>query len=376
MRRMILQIGKFYPPHPGGIETHLQILVTGLSRANDVQVIVAGESIHRTVEQRNGATITRLPTFGTFASLPLTPTLPWHLKKFKPALMHVHVPNPGAAFAITMTGYRGPLVVTHHADTLGRKLLRKLADPHVREMMKRADRIIVTSRRYLESSEELAPFQSKCTVIPLGMTYPQLSVSSDSHHNRIFPGSDSRLILSVGRLVPYKGYIYLIRAMQAVNATLLLIGAGPLERELKEAAQAYGVSDKIRFLGWIDDLQPYYRASSLFVLPSVSRAEAFGLVQLEAMAAGLPVINTDIDSGAPEVSLDGVTGITVQPADAASLARAINMLLDNPALRQTMGRAAKDRAHVHFAADLMIRRTASLYDEILADRMEGPLAAD
>jgi glycosyltransferase involved in cell wall biosynthesis len=290
--------------------------------------------------------------------------------KLEPALVHVHVPNPGAAFAVAVTGYRGPLVVTHHADTLGRKSLRKLADPFVREMMSRSDRIIATSHRYLDSSEELAPFRPKCTVIPMGMNFSEPAATPDSHDATIPPGFDSRLILSIGRLVPYKGYIYLLRAMQTVNATLLLIGVGPLEQELKTAAHNYGVGNKIKFLGWVDDLEPYYRASSVFVLPSITRAEAFGLVQLEAMAAGLPVVNTDIDSGVPEVSLDGITGITVPPEDAGSLARAISLLLDAPELRQRMGEAAKARACSEFTADLMVQRTMTLYDEVLAERLQ------
>ncbi|MFP5249437.1 MAG: glycosyltransferase, partial [Acidobacteriota bacterium] len=265
MRHTIVQIGKFYPPHPGGIETHVQVLVTGLSQSHDVRVLAAGDATHRKIEKLDGASIVRLPTFGVLASQPLTPTLPRELMKFNPALVHVHTPNPGAAFALAVTGYRGPLVVTHHADTLGRKLLKKLTNPWVKEMMRRADRIIATSQRYLESSEELAPFRHKCAVIPLGMDYPEVPAAPDFPDAAKSFGADSRLILSVGRLVPYKGYIYLIRAMQSVNATLVLIGTGPLERDLKAAAQEYGVGDKVSFLGWIDDLLPYYRASSLFV---------------------------------------------------------------------------------------------------------------
>lgn len=374
MRRNIVHIGKFYPPHPGGIETHVQTLVRGLSGSSNVQVLAAGNAIHAKIERLDGATIMRLPTWGVVASLPLTPTLPLELRKLKPSLLHVHVPNPAAAFAVAVTGYRGPLVVTHHADTLGRKLLKKLTAPYVREMMRRADRIIVTSHRYLESSEELAPFKSKCAVIPLGMNYPEPVASSLA--DAIPPSWVPPLILSVGRLVPYKGYICLLQAMQAVNATLLLIGAGPLERDLKSAAQNLGVCGKVKFLGWIDDLQPYYRASSLFVLPSITRAEAFGLVQLEAMAAGLPVINTDIDSGVPEVSPDGITGITVPPGDSAALAQAINTLLETPGLCQRMGAAARARARSEFSADLMIRRTLNVYDEVLAGRTLRSSAAD
>ena len=368
MQGTILHLGKYYPPHMGGIETHVQDLVAGMSGSHDVKVLVAGDSIRRQIDHLDGAVIIRVPTFGAVASMPVTPTLAWELIKAKPALVHVQVPNPGAAFAITMAQYRGPLVITHQSDTLGRKFLKKLADPFVNEMMRRADRIIATSKRYLASSDELAPFLSKCRVIPMGINYEEEPESIQAESEKIVQQYGSRLILAVGRLVSYKGFTYLVEAMQKVEAILLLVGNGPLLSELKETAQRLGVSQKVKFLGKVDSLQRYYRASSIFVLPSISRAEAFGLVQLEAMASGLPVVNTDLDSGVPEISLDGVTGITVPPGDADSLARALNRLLDNDDLRKKMGEAGKLRAHREFAPRLMIERTKALYEEVLAER--------
>lgn len=364
----MLHLGKYYSPHMGGMETHLQNLVSRMSETHDIQVIVAGDSIRRRVDHLDGAVVTRVPTLGALASMPLTPTLPWELVNMKPALVHVHVPNPAAAFAVVAARYCGPLVVMHHSDTLGRQFLKRLCDPFVNAMMRRADRIIVASQRYLDSSEELAPFKAKCRVIPMGIKMEEGPEGSERDSARIVQEHGKPLILAVGRLVGYKGFIYLIEAMRTVDATLLLVGRGPLDAELREAAQRLGVSHKIKFLGKVDHIQPYYRASSIFVLPSISRAEAFGLVQLEAMAAGLPVVNTDLDSGVPEISLDGVTGFTVPPADAAVLARAINRLLDNEDLRRRMGDAGRDRARREFALQLMIERTMSLYEDVLAKR--------
>lgn len=343
-------------------------LVSGLTVSKNVQVIAAGDSIRRHVEQRDGATIVRVPTFGAVASMPVTPTLPWELMRVRPELVHVQVPNPGAALAICLAGYRGPLVITHHSDTLGRKCLKRFSDPFVNEMMRRADRIIATSHRYLESSPELAPFKSKCRVIPMGIDFEVEADATIVESEKIVRQYGPRIVLAVGRLVGYKGFIYLIEAMRKVDATLLLAGTGPLERELKGAAEGFGVNGKVEFLGRVDHLQGYYRASSVFVLPSISRAEAFGLVQLEAMAAGLPVVNTNLESGAPEISIDGVTGMTVAPADADGLARAINALLADPELRRRMGEAGKVRARQEFAPELMVRRTVELYEEVLDER--------
>jgi rhamnosyl/mannosyltransferase len=350
------------------METHLQNLVSGLSASEDVRVIVAGDSMRGRVDRMDGAVITRVPTFGAVASMPVTPTLPWALMKLKPALVHVHVPNPAAAFAIVMARYHGPLVIMHQSDTLGRKRLKKISDPFVNAMMRRADRIIVASQRYLSSSEELAPFKAKCRVIPMGIHLESEREDVGAESAAIVQEYGQRLVLAVGRLVGYKGFVYLLEAMRAVDATLLLVGTGPLDAALKQSAQEFGVSHKVRFLGRMDDLQKYYRASSVFVLPSISRAEAFGLVQLEAMAAGIPVINTNLDSGVPEVSLDGITGITVPPEDAQSLAEAINRLLANAALRRTMGEAGRVRAKQEFGPELMVERTMKLYDDVLRER--------
>jgi glycosyltransferase involved in cell wall biosynthesis len=368
LQRSILHLGKFYPPHMGGMETHLRNLVSGLSGSEDVRVIVAGDSIRGRVDRIDGAIITRVPTWGVVASMPVTPTLAWELMKVKPALVHVHVPNPGAAFAIVAARYHGPLVIMHQSDTLGRKLLKRMSDPFVNAMMRRADRIIVASHRYLNSSEELVPFKEKCRVIPMGINIEKERENIGAECAEVVREHGSRLVLAVGRLVGYKGFIYLLEAMRMVDATLLLVGTGPLDSELRRAVQSYGVSDKVKFLGRVDDLQKYYRASSVFVLPSISRAEAYGLVQLEAMAAGLPVINTDLDTGVPEVSVDGVTGITVPPADANSLALAINVLLEDAALRQRMGEAGRVRANREFSPKLMIERTMNLYEDVLQER--------
>jgi rhamnosyl/mannosyltransferase len=154
--------------------------------------------------------------------------------------------------------------------------------------------------------------------------------------------------------------------MKQVNATLLLVGDGPQAGPLRALGQQEGVAGKIRMIGRVDDLQPYFQAASLFVLPSITRAEAFGIVQLEAMAAGLPVINTNVNSGVPEVSVHGETGLTVAPEDVNGLAEAIQLLLENHELRCRFGEAARARVIREYTADLMAERTLALYQEVLA----------
>ncbi len=367
MKRItVLHLGKFYPPHMGGMEIYLRDLVRRQSAEFDVSVLVANDGRKKVVETLDGATIERVPTFGALASMPLTPSLPFALARSRPDLVHVHSPNPLAALSLVYSGYRGPLVVTHHSDILGRKQLKKITDPFLRRMLDRADRIIATSNRYLMSSTELAPYRKKCEVVPLGVDVgPSQSASSTDHGS---PRPGSKTVLAVGRLVPYKGFRYLLDAMRLVDASLVIIGTGPLEQELKDRARHLGIEQKVKFCGNVVDLQKYYASSDVFVLPSISRAEAFGVVQMEAMAAGLPVVNTDLDSGVPEVSVDGVTGFTVPPRDASALAAAINRILNDADLRAKLGGAGQARVRECFSLETMVENTNRIYREVLSLR--------
>ena len=176
-------------------------------------------------------------------------------------------------------------------------------------------------------------------------------------------------MISVGRLVYYKGFDVLIRAMASVRGKLVIVGDGPLRGELQGLAAQLGVTDKVVFAGEINNagVMPYYHAADLFALASVARSEAFGIVQIEAMAAGLPVVNTSLDSGVPFVSLDGQTGLTVPPENPTALAGAINRLLDDDGLRQSLGQAGVRRARQEFSLDTMLRRTLELYQTVRVD---------
>jgi glycosyltransferase involved in cell wall biosynthesis len=342
------------------METHLQSLVSYQSRHAEVQVLVANNEPRTQTEVRDGASITRLATFGSIASMPVTPSLFWRLRGCSADVVHIHLPNPAAAAAYLWSGHKGKLILTHHGDTVGRRLLRRVSDPFVQQAMTRAESIIVCSQRYLDSSTELSDFRSKCHVIPLGIDLARRAPVDPLQVLSIRERYGERIVLAMGRLVPYKGFDYLIRALRHTDATLLLIGKGPLLEELRATAVAAGVASRTHFLGYVDDPTPYFHAAQIFALPSISRAESFGLVQLEAMAAGLPVINTDLPSAVPEVSVGGLTGQTVVPCDIESLAEAIRVLLRSESLRQRYGAAARAQSLL-FSAESMAERTDEIY---------------
>ena len=368
----VLHIGKYYPPHRGGMETHVQCLVSQQSATMAVEVVVANDRPVTRREIADGARITRVASYGTLASQPICPALPWELAGRNEAVVHMQMPNPWAAQAFLMSGHKGKLVITHQADTMGRRHLRRFVDPFVRRTMKRAAAIIVTSERYLRSSEELAGFHDKCHVVPMGIDLEAFRVERPNEVCAIQEKYGRRLIVGVGRLVPYKGFEFLVQAMRHVDATLLLIGTGPLREQLETMIERLGITGKAHLLGHVDDLIPYYKAAKMMVLPSVSRAEAFGLVQVEAMAAGIPVVNTEIDSGAPEVSIHGVTGLTVPPNDPKALAGAVTILIENEEIRAKYGRAAYVRAWEEFSAQRMAEKTLRVYEAVL--RRSGQLA--
>ena len=367
MKRVrLLHIGKYYPPYPGGMETHVRDLAVRQKVVARVSVVVANSIARNEISEMDGVHIERIARLTTIASMPICPGLLGAIRRSPVDLVHIHMPNPGAALAFLMSGHTGKVVITHHADTLGRQVLRRFSDPFVNRLMQRASRIIVSSARYRDSSSELIPFRDKCRVVPFGIDVRVTACTDTVKVQRIRQKFGDKLILAVGRLVPYKGFDILIRAMKHVDAKLLLIGSGPQFDVLARLAISEGVGGKIAMLGRVEDIGPYFGAASLFVLPSVTRAEAFGLVQLEAMAAGLPVINTNIDSGAAEISIGGKTGITVPPRDATALSEAMRLLLDRKDLREQFGEAARARVNAEYTADLMAARTLSVYSEALA----------
>jgi glycosyltransferase involved in cell wall biosynthesis len=357
----VLHIGKYYPPHMGGMETHLQHLVSGLQSCVSVKAIVANDYLRTDRIWIDGVEITRVSTFGEFASSSLTWGLSREIEKSDADIVHLHAPNPLAMSAFLRSGHRGKLIITHHADISGRRLLKSMIWPIWRKCMERASAIIVTSNSFAKSSAELGPYREKCRVIPLAVDFNLLNGVPEQDIEEIrsrFPG---RIVLFVGRLVPYKGVQYLIEAMKGVDATLLIIGEGPEDRRLKAFVERQ--NQRVHFLGRVPSLGAYYRAADLFVLPSCEPKEAFGLVQLEAMHCGLPVINTSLATAVPEVSIHGQTGLTVPPGDAAELRRAISAILGDRDLWTKLSCGARKRA-AQFTVQAMTDEVLKAYRDV------------
>lgn len=363
----ILQIGKFYPPHMGGIETHLQTLCREVGRHAEVKVVVAGDRRRLSRANVDGIALARMGTLFSLASAPVCAGMVREIRRSAADIVHLHMPNPTGALAYLASRHRGRLLVTWHSDILRQRMLKRVFMPAERTILQMARAIVVTSENYLQTSAPLRAYQTKCRVIPYGIALERFAALQERQVQELRARHGPRIVLAIGRMVYYKGFEFLIRAMRRVRAKLVLIGDGPLRPALEREAAALGVANRISFVGELQNefTPPYYQAADLFVLPSVARTEAFGIVQIEAMASGKPVINTHLDSGVPAVSLHGLTGITVPPGNPQALGDAINQLLDDALLRATYGQSAQRLAQHKFSATAMARAMLDLYDEII-----------
>lgn len=363
----VLHVGKYYPPHAGGMESHLEALCRELRRFIDLEIVVASSNGGGTSEELvGGIKLTRAGKLFNLRSAPFCPGMMGKIRASKADLVHIHLPNPGAILAYLASGHRGRLVFTYHSDIVRQKVLSKFFDPILQHALNRADAIIVSSANYIDSSYVLPLYKEKCRVIPFGISLETFRRPDTAQVARLRQLYGSRIVLGVGRLVYYKGFEHLIEAMQFVDGRLIIVGTGPLLSALQQKAERCGVKERVTFLTDVEDVSPYYHAADVFALPSVARSEAFGLVQLEAMACGKPVVNTNLDSGVPSVSLDGVSGVTVPPANPRALGQALSSLLDDPLRRAVYGRAGHLRVERYFSLHRMARQTLGLYQEVMS----------
>jgi glycosyltransferase involved in cell wall biosynthesis len=366
----ILQIYKDYPPVVGGIEGHLALLAEGLvARGHRVTVLISGPGRRTTSYERAGVRVIAAGRLATLASTPLSPALPLLLARARPDLIHLHHPYPPGDLAALLAGGRTPLVVSYHSDIVRQRRLGALLAPLLRHTLRRAARVIVASPAYIRSSPFLAPVASRCRVVPYGITSAAFTEAEPARVAALHARYPGPMVLFVGRLRYYKGADRLVRAMIEVPARAVFVGADASVRraELEALASQLGISERIHFVGAQSDpeLTAYYHAADVLALPSVERSEAFGIVQIEAQSAGLPVVCTELGTGTSYVTQHGRTGIVVPPDDVAALARALRVLLENPSMARTMGAAGQARARREFSLTRMLDRIEAVYAEAL-----------
>ena len=378
----VVHAAKFYPPVQGGMETVIGDLCDGTAREWEVQVVAANDSPRTVRERRGDVDVIRSAAYGSAASVPLCPALPWHLWTATADCVVLHEPNPIAGTALWLRTPANRLVVWHHSDLLRPWWALPTYSRVVQRMLyRRADCVIVSSPA-LAAESALAPIAQRIAVIPFGIDlerYRRTDRERQARVDAIRAHTPGPRLLFVGRLVYYKGLHVLLDAAREWPGTIVIAGDGPLEGALRAQASALGIEDRVQFVGRVSetDLPAYYQACDAFVLPSIARTEAFGVVQVEAMSAGRPVVSTRLPTGVPWVNQHGVSGLVVTPDDATALGDALRRLGHDHELRQRLGDGGHRRADALFSRDRMIRVFRDVVEAVVRwspERLDAQLA--
>lgn len=393
MTARILHIGKFFPPDLGGMETFLADLVEAQRRQGiDARALVHGEP-----RPDDPPWLTRVPVQAQLVYAPIALGFRGQLHKllsgFQPDILHLHLPNNSAFWCLTLgRALRTPWVLHWHSDVLvnPRRLALRLAylayQPFERALLQRAASVVVTSPGYLQASTPLAPWRAQCEVVPLGLraaTVPDAPQTTDGARTSAparWRAGVLRL-LSIGRLAHYKGFETLIRAVAATpGVELLIAGDGELRPALETLIQQLtpaGQPPAVRLLGRCDEAekQQLLAGCELFCLASCERTEAFGLVVLEAMRAGVPCLVSELTgSGLPWIVHSSQAGWCVPPHDVAAWQAALTRAAQSPAERARAGAAGRAAFAERFTIEACSRQLASLYQREL-DAPVLPVAA-
>ena len=364
----VLHVGKFYPPVSGGMERVLETLCRTTRGIVENHVLVMNDT-RRTIEQEvDGVRIVRVGTVGAAGSVHVAPAFASWLRREPADLMILHEPNPWALLSYVIARPPAPLFIWYHSDVVRPRLqYAAFYAPMARPVYGRARRIIVSSPPLAEHSRVLQPYRDRVRVVPFGIepaawrpdARDEQAVSAE---RREF---GSPFVLFAGRHVAYKGIDVLVRALAGTGVRAVIAGDGPKRAEWEALARRVTPGGQIRFVGEVPDTRLKYlmHAAAMLALPSITRAEAFGYVQLEAMAAGVPVISTDVPTGVSWVNQDGRTGRIVRAGDQDGLRAAIVELAGDAVLRERMGAAARRRIEEAFTLEQLRERMRQLFEE-------------
>jgi glycosyltransferase involved in cell wall biosynthesis len=369
----VTMVNKYYsPPHLGGVETVVATLSAGLAaRGHRVRALVANEERRTVTETIDGVEVTRLAAAAVVAKTPIALGMSSAIGRAASDsdVVQLNYPYPWGEASWLASGAKAPMVIGYHADVVRQKRLLALYGPIMRRVFDRAAAIVASSPDIVRGSEVLRPYAEKCRVVPYGIEPARYDLTPEIARRAAASRAehDGRpVVLFVGRLVYYKGADVLVRAMADVDADLVVVGDGPMAAGLRSLAAEVGVAGRVTWRPSLpfEDLVAQYRSADVLALPSTSRAESFGIVQLEAQVCGVPCVSTDVPTSVPFVNLDGVTGLTVPAGDAKALADALRTLVGDEPLRARMGTDARERVLRDFTIERMCAGYAGIYLEV------------
>jgi glycosyltransferase involved in cell wall biosynthesis len=362
----------YFPDSVGGIEQVIRQMCVGtgrlgvtnqvlsLSRERDLAPIeFEGHTVHRAhldIElASNGMSLSAIPKLARLAR--------------DVDVVHYHFPWPFTDMAHFLARIDKPTVVTYHSDIVRQKALLRLYQPLKRRFLQSVDSIVATSPNYLASSAVLDRYRDKTRVIAFGLdkaSYPAPDPARLAHWRaQVGP----KFFLFIGVLRYYKGLHILLDAVAGTDYPVVIVGAGPIEAELKAHAARLGLT-KVMFVGRLDDADKVALLELCYAVafPSHLRSEAFGISLLEGAMFGKPMISSEIGTGTTYINVHGETGLVVPPSDPQALRAAMTALWDDPHMAAEMGRRAEARYWRLFTSTQMAEDYVRLYQDVVAAR--------
>lgn len=353
------------PPVAAGITRYMaDLAAASVARGAEVDIYVAGVKHTRSEQRPDGVTIHRFAEAGRALSMPLSWSLARAARRLEADVVHVHSPNPIAELGLLANRNDPAVVVSFHAQLGRQRFLDPVYGPVQARLMRRA-RAVLAASQMLVDAPELSAASGRVRLAPYGVS-PQMLEDQPGVPRRL---DGSLRLLFVGRLVYYKGIEVLLDAVGEVEDVVLTVfGDGPLREQVARRIHSDpSLSGRVTLVCDGDDstVKSAHKQHDVVVLPSVSRAEAFGLSMAEAMANGLPAISTRLGTGTDWVNLDGQTGLVVAPGDSSALAGAIECLKDDT-LRHRLAAGALRRAREEFSFDRHVDLIHDVYEQAVA----------
>ena len=332
----VLQVGKFFYPDKGGIESTTKFIFDHFvhdENVNDVICFKRGKGSQKIYYGKSF--VLKCGTAFHVASTPISFKFFYWFRKLRNNydIIHIHAPNPLAAVALFLFPPKGKVLLHWHSDILTHKFLYLFFRFFESYLLKRADLILGTSPVYVQHSPSISRYDFKANYISSSTAESNFEVNEE-RVNEIKNEYDGRkIIFALGRFIYYNGFEYLIEAAKYLpdDFVILIGGAGPMKEKYVALIKEYNLYNKIYLISDISqkELGNYYKACDVFCLPSTEKTEAFGLVLVEAMVFGKPVLATNIaGSGTSWVNVNNVTGINVEPKNGKALAEGVLKIME------------------------------------------------
>lgn len=368
----ILQFGKFYYPVFGGMEHVMYEITEGLNTDDDRCDVLCSNTKAKYEESKfNNYRVYKTKSYGIINSTSITPQLIFKLWQMynNYDIIHVHHPDPMAFLALFIIRPKCKIVIYWHSDIIRQTKIVKYFLPLQKWVLNYADKIIATSENYINHSIYLQEFKNKVITIPIGIS-DEKYIANDLHVEQIRKKyKNKKIILGLGRLVSYKGFIYLAKSAKYLNNDfVILIGGMGVEKEkILNYINKHNLKDKVELLGYLSEQEKYDYLESCFVfcLPSITKAEAFGVVLLEAMIFSKPIVSSNLeDSGMSWVNKDNVSGLHANSRSPKALADAFVKLQKDEVLYKKLSKESHGIYKSFFTRDKMIKSLKELYSSI------------